>query len=81
MNCSPSGSSVLGISQARILERAAVSSCRASSQPRTEPQSLALQADSLPSELAGKSTSEPSEDKGPGFSEINTATSALFCLM
>ena len=34
MDCSPPGSSVLGISQARILERVAVSSSRRCSQPR-----------------------------------------------
>ena len=34
MECSPSGSSVLGIFQARILERVAMPSSRASSLPR-----------------------------------------------
>ena len=34
MDCSPPGSSVQGISQARILEWVAISSFRASSQPR-----------------------------------------------
>ena len=34
MDCSPPGSSVHGISQARILERIAISSSRGSSQPR-----------------------------------------------
>ena len=36
MNCSPSGSSVRGILQARILEWVAVSSSRGSSQPRDQ---------------------------------------------
>ena len=34
MDCSPPGTSVLGILQARILEWAAMSSCRGASQPR-----------------------------------------------
>ena len=49
--CSPQGSSVYGIFQARILEWVAVSSSRGSSRPRVEPASpvsLALQVDSLP---------------------------------
>ena len=50
MDCSPPGSSVCGISQARILEWVAVPFSRASSQPR----SLTLQVDSLPSEPRGK---------------------------
>ena len=93
-DCSPSGSSVPGILQARILEWVAMPSSRGSSQPRdrtqvshiagrfyivwaireaheywsgwpvpspgdlrnpaTEPESPALQADSLPAELPGK---------------------------
>ena len=50
---SPSGSSVRGISQARILELVAISS---SNLPDlgTEPGSPALQADSLPCESQGK---------------------------
>ena len=50
MDCSPPGSSVLGILQARTLERVAMPSSRGSSQPR----SPTLQADSLPSEPPGK---------------------------
>ena len=42
MNCSPPGSSIQGISQARILEWVAISSSRGSSQPRDEPTSPAL---------------------------------------
>ena len=48
--------SVLGISQARILEWVAISSSRASSQPGIEPESPvspALQADSLPLSYQG----------------------------
>ena len=50
------GSSVLGISQARILEWVAISISRASSQPGIEPESPvspALQADSLPLSYQG----------------------------
>ena len=54
MDCSPPGSSVHEIFQARILEWVAISFSRGSSQPRDEPRSPALQADSLPTELQGK---------------------------
>ena len=45
MDCSPPGSSVYGILQAKILEWVAISFSRRSSQPGTEPISPALQAD------------------------------------
>ena len=54
MDCSPSGSSVLGILQARILEWVAMPFSRGSSQPKIKPRSPTLQVDSLPSELPGK---------------------------
>ena len=56
MDCSPPGSSVHGILQARILEWVATLFSRGTSQPDPgiEPWSLALQADSLPSEKPGK---------------------------
>ena len=47
MDCSPPGSSVHGILQARILEWVAISFSRGSSRPRIESVSPALQADSL----------------------------------
>ena len=50
MGCSPPGSSIHGIFQARILEWVAIPFSKGSSQPR----SPALQADSLPSEPTGK---------------------------
>ena len=50
MDCSPPGSSVHGILQARILEWVAISFSRGSSDPGVEPRSPRLQADSLPSE-------------------------------
>ena len=48
MDCSPPGSSVHEILQARILEWVAVPFSRGSSQSRDGPRSPALQADSLP---------------------------------
>ena len=53
MDCSPPGSSVLGILQASIFEWVAISFSRKSSQPGHEPESPALQADSLPLESPG----------------------------
>ena len=53
MDCSPSGSSVYGILQARILEWVATSYSRGSSWPRDQTWSPALQADSLPVESLG----------------------------
>ena len=50
IDCSPRGSSVHGISQARILEWVAIPFSRESFQPRIKPRSSALQADSLLSE-------------------------------
>ena len=52
MDCSPPSSSFHGILQARVLQWVAIPSSRRSSDPRTEPRSPALQADSLPSEPA-----------------------------
>ena len=54
MDCSPPGSYVRGILQARILEWVAISFSRGSSQPRDEPESPTFQADSLLSEPLGK---------------------------
>jgi len=42
MDCSPPGSSVHGILQAKTLERIAIASSRGSLNPRTEPLSPAL---------------------------------------
>ena len=49
MDCSPPGSSVHGILQARILEWVAILSPRDLLDPGIKPRSPALQADSLPS--------------------------------
>ena len=56
MDCSPPGSSVCGILQARILEQIAISFSRGLSQPRDQYLSLFLhwQVDSLPLTVPGK---------------------------
>ena len=54
MNCSLAGSSVRGILHARILEWVGMPSPGDLLDPETEPGSPAWQADSLPSEPAGK---------------------------
>ena len=61
VDCSLPVSSFHGILQARILECVAISFSRGSFQPR----SLALQADSLPSELPEESKSSWLITKGP----------------
>ena len=53
VNCSPPGSSVHGIFQARILEWVAISFSRGSSQPRDWTRSPALRADGLTFEPSG----------------------------
>ena len=59
MNCSLSGFSVHGISQARILEWVAISFSKGSSWPRDWTHESACQADSLPVSHLGN----PSSDK------------------
>ena len=54
VDCSPPGSSVHGILQARTLEGVAMPSSRGSSQSEIKPRSPTLQADSLPTEPPGK---------------------------
>ena len=54
MDCSPPGSSVRGILQATTLEWVVIPSPGDLPDPRIEPGSPALQADSLPSEPPGK---------------------------
>ena len=51
VGCSPPGSSVNEISQARILEWVAIPSPRDLPDPGFKPRSPALQVDSLPTEL------------------------------
>ena len=52
--CEPTDYTVYGILQARILEWVAFPFSRGSCQPRIEPRSPTLQADSLPAEPPGK---------------------------
>ena len=59
MDCSPPGSSVHGILQARILEWVAILFSRRSSQPRIEPRSPALAGGFFTTELSGKPTNVP----------------------
>ena len=54
MDCSPPGSSVHGIFQARILEWVAISFSRGFFQPRDRARVSCMQAGSLPSEPPGK---------------------------
>ena len=54
MDCSPPGSSLQGISQARILEWVSVPSPGDLPDPGIEARSPAMQANSLPSEPPGK---------------------------
>ena len=54
MDCSPPGSAIHGILQARILERVAMPSFREPSNPGIKLRSLTLQADSLPFQLPGR---------------------------
>ena len=54
MDCSPPGSSIHGILQARILEWVAIPSLGDFPDPGMEHSSPALQGDSLPSEPLGK---------------------------
>ena len=54
MHCSLPHSSILGISQARVLEWVAFPSPEGLPDPGIEPGSPTLQADSLPIELPGK---------------------------
>ena len=62
MDCSPSGSFVHGILQARILEWVAMPSSRGSSDPGVKRRSPTLQADSLPFELPRKLLANEKEE-------------------
>ena len=58
MDCSPPGSSVHGILQARILEWVAMPFSRGCLDPGIKPRSPTLQADSSPSEPPGNDTND-----------------------
>ena len=70
MDCSLPGSSIHGILQARIPEWVAMPSSRGSSQPRDQPRSPMLQADSLPAEPPGKPKCVFTGLYNPGFFAI-----------
>ena len=70
MDCSPPGSSVHGISQVRILERAAISSSRDLPDPGTEPRTPSLwhwQAGSLSAGRPGAPTVSELRAQPPGL--------------
>ena len=70
MDCSPSGSSVLGILQARILGQEEFPSPGDLPEPRTEPMSPALWAYSLPTEPSGKPQVEEDGEKGKSVAPL-----------
>ena len=64
----PPGSTVPGILQEKILEWVAISFSRGSSQPKDEPGSSALQADSLLAEPQGNFADNGPSSQSYGFS-------------
>jgi len=81
-DCSQPGSSVHGILQARILEWVAIPFSRGYSDPRIEPWSPALQADSLPSE---QTLGDSGGQKGlvccsPWHCQESVTTTATICI-
>ena len=80
MDCSPPGSSVYGILQARILEWVAMLFFRDLPKSGIEPRSPALQADSLPSEPPGKpNTLEYQLNAAPRLLAGNNVTGECGC--
>ena len=71
MDCSPLGSSVHGISQARILDWVAISSSRGSLQPRGQPISPALSEVKASAWNAGNQGSIPGSGRSPGGGKGN----------
>ena len=67
MDCSPPGSSVHGISQARILEWVVMPSSRGFPDPGIEPEAPALQVDSLPLSHQGHKRGLPSSSDFKGI--------------
>ena len=72
MGCSPPGSSVCGILQARTLEWIAIPFSRGSSQPRDWTWVSCMQAESLPSEPPGKPMKEIRSCQNNIFPQIAT---------
>ena len=71
MDCSPSGSSVHGILQARILEWVAMPASRGSSPPRDRTRVSALEADAL--------TSEPPEKSSQAYKKVEEIDLEVKC--
>ena len=87
IDCSPAGSFVHGILQARILEWTAISFSRGSSRPGIEPRSPALHAASFLSESPGKPQSCGAQTQllrgmwdlpGPGIELVSPALGGRF---
>ena len=86
MDCSPPGSSVLGILQARILERVTIPSTRGSSRPGikpTSPAAPALQVDPLPlgSRMMGRlgfKSRHPGSEPPPCFMKMEIRNVTLY---
>ena len=86
MDCSPPGPSVLGILQARILERVTIPSTRGSSRPGikpTSPAAPALQVDPLPlgSRMMGRlgfKSRHPSSEPPPCFMKMEIRNVTLY---
>ena len=74
MDCSPPGSSVHGIFQARTLERVATPFSGDPPVPRIEPGSPALQADSLSAKLPWKLKSSDMQSEMDTESDTTEAT-------
>ena len=81
MDYSPPGSSVRGISQARIVEWVAIPFSKGSSHPKVKPRSATLQVDSLPSEPPGKLGRLPCPPPGdlpdPGIEPVSLMSPTL----
>ena len=77
MDYGQSGSSVHGILQARILECVVIPFSRASSQPRDQTRSHALQADSLPCEPPEPVLLKRSSEEFPGRTQTNHSNFSL----
>ena len=80
MNCNPPGSSVCGISQARIQEWVAISFSRGSSWPRDKPVSPALAGGFFTTEPPGKPqghSGKDAEDHPPGMNKAHWGTWGL----
>ena len=83
VDCSPPGSSVHGIPQARILEWVAISFSKGSSRPRDQTQVSRVEADALTSEPPGKprvpSNTNPEKLHYPLWSSLSPTCTFVNC--